>query len=268
MRLLFLSLLLLANCSKATAPANSLDEILARKTLRVGLEAGYLPFEMRNKNGDYIGFDVEMAQALAKDLGVGLEIINMGGEGLIPGLLTKKFDLLIAGVTITPERAKTVQFSDPYFTTGLTALMANKHRVAPRQGALRNLSDLNDPKFVITTVAGTTGDIIVKTKLPKAQRRQLENPTDAVNEVRLGHADAFVYDQPFLMILAKKYASQVFALPGTFNHEDFGIALRPSEPELLGRVNQFLARFRQEKKWDALYEKYFVTMEWLGDVNL
>ncbi|MFA4875624.1 MAG: transporter substrate-binding domain-containing protein [bacterium] len=250
-------------CSARAEKRADLEEILQNRTLRVGTEAGYIPFEMRNKNGDYIGFDVEMAAALAENLGVPLQIVNMGAEGLIPGLLTDKFDLLIAGVTITPERAKTVQFSDPYFTTGLTALLANKHK-----GRITRVEQLNDPKFVLTTVAGTTGDIVVKTQLPKATRRQMENATDATNEVRLGKADGFVFDQPFLMILARKYADQVFALEKPFKQENFGVVMRQGRPELLNRVNTFIKTWKASGNWKQLYQKYFVTMEWLKDVNL
>ena len=263
MRFLCGLLLLLCACATPAANTSDLQDILQRKILRVGFESGYMPFEMRNKNGDYIGFDVELAQSLAKDLGVELQIVNMGGEGLIPGLLTRKFDLLIAGVTITPERSKTVQFSDSYFTSGLTALLTNKHK-----NEITKVEQLNDPKFVLTTVAGTTGDIAVKTKLPKATRRQLENATDATNEVRLGRADAFIFDQPFLKVLAHKYATQVFVLDQPFTQEKFGVVLRQNQPELLNRVNAFIKNWKSSVPQDLLYKKYFVTMEWLKEVNL
>ncbi len=232
-------------CSARSESAMRPEETTPRTTLRVGLEAGYIPFEMRNKDGEFIGFDVELATALAHYLGVPLRIVNMSGEGLIPGLLTDKFDLLIAGVTITPERAKTVQFSEPYFTTGLTALLANTHK-----GVITRVEQLNDPKYVLTTVAGTTGDIAVKTLLPKATRRQLENATDATNEVRLGKADAFIFDQPFLTVLARKYA------------------MRQNRPELLQQVNAFIRSWKSSGEHERMYKKYFITMAWLDDVNL
>ncbi len=250
-------------CSAKPEKKADLEGILQNHVLSVGLEAGYIPFEMRNKNGDYIGFDVEMASALAQDLGVPLRIVNMGGEGLIPGLLTEKFDLLIAGVTITPDRAKTVQFSDPYFTTGQSALLSNDLK-----GRIDRVEQLNDPKFVLTTVAGTTGDIAVKTLLPLATRRQLENATDATNEVRLGKADAFIFDLPFLQILAKKYSDQVFVLDKPFSEETFGVAMLKNRPELLRRVNAFIKSWKESGRWNQSYKKYFVTMEWLKEVNL
>ena len=101
----------------------TLAAIVVRKELRIGLETGYMPFEMRDKHGDIVGFDVDIARQMARKLGVKLTLVDQSWDGIIPALLTGKFDVLMGGMTITEERAKRVDFTDPYFQAGLSVLL-------------------------------------------------------------------------------------------------------------------------------------------------
>ena len=105
------------------AKKSTLEDIMKRGALRVGLEAGYLPFEMADKSGKFIGFDVDVAKEMAKAMGVKLEIVNTAWDGIIPALVTKKFDIIMSGMTITQERNMKINFADPYIVVGQTILL-------------------------------------------------------------------------------------------------------------------------------------------------
>ena len=114
---LILSTLLLCGLANA-APSSTLDAVLERGVLRVGFDAGYQPFEMTNKQGQYIGFDVDLAKMVAKEMGVKVEFVNTAWDGIIPSLIAGKFDAIIGSMSITPARQAQIDFTDPYSTSG------------------------------------------------------------------------------------------------------------------------------------------------------
>ena len=114
MKLLIACLLAFCVVLPGVAVADTLDDIQDRGILRVGMEPGYMPFEMTNQKGDIIGFDVDMAKRIAKAMGVKLELVSTAWDGIIPGLLTKKYDMIMSGMTLTQERNLKVNFATPY----------------------------------------------------------------------------------------------------------------------------------------------------------
>ena len=109
------------------AKKSVLNSILKAGVLNVGLEAGYMPFEQRNKKGEIVGFDVDIAKEMAKAMKVKLKLHNTAWDGIIPALVTKKFDIIMSGMTITQERNLKVDFCDPYITVGQTILLGKKY---------------------------------------------------------------------------------------------------------------------------------------------
>ncbi|HVT35149.1 MAG TPA: transporter substrate-binding domain-containing protein, partial [Nevskiaceae bacterium] len=174
---------------------STLNQVLKSGELRVGLEAGYMPFEMRDKKGDIIGFDVDLARLMAKYLGVKVKLVNTQWDGIIPALLTDKFDLLMGGMTITPERNLQVNFTDPYITIGQSVIINKKNA-----GEIKSYRDLNDPKYTVVTKLGTTGDIAAHKYMPRAKIKEFESEADAATEVRNGRADGYVYDLPYNVV--------------------------------------------------------------------
>ena len=191
---------LLCGTAAAAPPTDSptLKAIQQRGELRVGLEYGYMPFEMVDKGGQPIGFDIDLARHMARRLGVKLTVVNQAWDGIIPALLTGKFDVLMGGMTITPERAQRVDFCDPYLTIGQTVLLRRK-----LAGRVKSVRDLDAPEFTILTKLGTTGDIAARKTFKRARLRTFEHEADAAVEVRNGRADGFVYDLPFNAVLAQ-----------------------------------------------------------------
>jgi polar amino acid transport system substrate-binding protein len=263
-RPLAVALVLLAGAAGAATPADSptLREVLKRGELRVGLEAGYMPFEMLDKSGEIIGFDIDLARLMARKLGVKLKVVNQGWDGIIPALLTGKFDVTLGGMTITAERAKSVDFCDPYLTIGQTVLLARKHA-----GAITRHEQLDAPQFRVLSKLGTTGEIAMRKHFPRAQLRTFEHQADAAIEVRNGRADAFVYDLPFNAVMAAQFPDTLVHLKPPFTHEDLGWAIRKNDPALKAWLNAFLAELKRDGTYDALYRKWFESAAWLANVN-
>lgn len=241
---------------------STLNQILKRGELRVGLEAGYMPFEMRDKKGNIIGFDVDLARLMAKTMGVRLTLVNTQWDGIIPALLTDKFDVLMGGMTITAERNLQVNFSDPYITIGQSVLL--NRRLAD---TVTVYSQLDDSRYTIATKLGTTGDIAAKRFLPRARIKSFESEADATMEVRNGRADAFVYDLPYNVVYSAQFPEALVHLKEPFTREDLGWAVRKGDPDFLNWLNNFLREIRNDGVYEALYRKWFENTAWLANVT-
>lgn len=260
--LLALLLALMAPALSAQAQPSALDQILKRGELRVGLDTGYMPFEMRDKRGDIIGFDVDLARLMARYMGVKLTLVNTQWDGIIPALLTGKFDLLMGGMTITPERNLKVNFCDPYILIGQTVLLNQKHA-----GQISSYQQLNDPRYTVISKLGTTGDIAARKYFGKARLKQFESESDAAQEVRAGRADAFVYDLPFNAIYTLQNPDKLVHLKEPFTQEALAWAVRKGDVDMLNWMNHFLAQIRRDGIYDALYKKWFESSAWLQNVK-
>ena len=124
------------------AKKSTLEQIMKRGELRVGFESGYVPFEMTNKKGEFIGFDMDFGRRLAKSMGVKFVPINTAWDGIIPALMTGKFDIIMGGMTITQERNLKVNFAEPYIVVGQTILLNKKLK-----DQVISYKDLNNPKY-------------------------------------------------------------------------------------------------------------------------
>ena len=215
--LLWLATLVLVVCAvdtigAATTPfdifeGSNLYQIVKRNKLIVGMEVSFFPFEYANEKGEPIGFDVDIAQLAAKELGVEIEIRDMEFAGLIPSLQGGKIDMIISGMTRTLTREKTVSFTQPYFVTGLCVLLSKKR--APN---IQDVKELDSPDRILAVKLGTTGDLITGKLFPKAQVNRYKEETACVREVVTGRADAFLYDQLSITKHQKENADTTRAL--------------------------------------------------------
>ena len=243
---------------------STLYQIQKRGVLRVGLNAGYMPFEMRSKTGKIIGFDVDLAKLMAKAMGVKLQIVNTDWDGIIPSLMTGKFDIIMSGMTITQKRNMKVNFADPYAIVGQTILLNKKWA-----GKVKSYKDLNSPKFTITVMLGTTGDFAAKKFMPKAKIQEFQTEEEAVMQVIQGRADAFVYDKPYNSIFyATKGKGKLVFLDKPFTYEPLGWAINKGDPDFLNWLNNFLRQIKHDGEYQKLYNKWFVNVkDWINKVQ-
>lgn len=244
------------------AKKSTIESILKSGELRVGFESGYLPFEMTNTKGKYIGFDIDMGKALAKSMGVKYIPINTAWDGIIPALVTNKFDIIISGMTCTQERNLAINFTEPYIVIGQAILLNKKH-----EGKVKSYKDLNDPKYVITSKLGTTGEKAVKRMIPKATYKSFEVETEAAMEVIQGNADATVYDLPLIEIMQAQHgAGKTIAITEPFTFEPLAMAVRKGDPDFLNFLNNFLRQYKNDGRWEKAYAKWIQSDKWQKDI--
>jgi polar amino acid transport system substrate-binding protein len=245
------------------AKKSHVEKILERGELRVGFESGYVPFEMTDKKGNFIGFDMDFGRRLAKSMGVKFVPVNTAWDGIIPALMTDKFDIIMGGMTITQERNLKILFADPYIVVGQTILLNKKH-----EGKVLSYKDLNDPKFIVTSRMGTTGEQSIKRLIPKATYKGFESEAEAGMEVINGKADALVYDLPFCGFL---YGSQgrgktVF-LNEPFTYEPLAWAINKGDPDFLNYLNNFLRQTKGDGFYEQVYNKWIIGSDWKKELE-
>ena len=167
-----------------------IEKVIQRGTLRVGFSS-FVPWAMQDKEGKYIGFEIDVAERLAKDLGVKCQLVPTNWDGIIPALLAGKFDVIIGGLSITPQRSLSVNFTVPYDHVYVD-LTLNKERAA----SITKQEDLNSPDVIIAVRTGTTAAASAARKFPKAQLRMFNDEAPAVEEVLSGRVHAFVSSAP------------------------------------------------------------------------
>ncbi len=227
--------------------SGTLDEIMKSGVLKVGNDATYAPFEYRNFKNDIVGFDIDLIHAIAKEMGnLKVEIIDTAWDGIIPGLLSKKYDLIMSAMTITKERAKKVTFSDPYFETGQVIT------VAKDRNDIKSVKDLEGK--VIAVQLGTTGDFAAS-KIKGAKIKRFDTIDKAYFEVMLGRADAVVNDLAQTAFGIKRFPLKIVGKP--FTVEYYGIAMRKEDKELHKAVNEALKKVKEKGIYDEIYKKWF-----------
>ena len=245
------------------ASENTLSKISKRGELLVGMEAGYTPFEMRNKKGDLIGLDVDFAQMMAREMGVKVKLINTEWDGIIPALMTDKFDIILSGMSLTQERNMKILFSDPYLVIGQTVLLAKKN-----QGKVKTYKDLNNPQYTVASKMGTTGESAIRRLISKAKYRAYQTEAEAVMEVANGKVDAYVYDQPYNIIYANSRGKgKVIHLDKPFTYEPMAIGIRQGDHDLLNWMNHFIAQIKNDGRFDELQDRWLKKMDWLGEIQ-
>jgi len=245
---------------------STLNQIVQRGELKVGMEPGYMPFEMRDKQGDIIGYDVDMAKKMAKAMGVKLKLIPTAWDGIIAGLITGKYDIIMSGMTITQARNLKVNFANPYIVVGQTMMM--KKSLA---GKITKAKDLDKKGYTIVTKLGVTGEIAAKKFFKKAKIVTFESEADAAAEVLSGRADAMIYDQPYNAIfMAGKGKGKLIHLDTPLTYEPLGWAIRKGDPDFTNWLNNFLKQMQNDKVVNFsnnLYKKWLVDTKWLKRVQ-
>ncbi len=245
------------------ASADALDDIVARGTLRVGMEPGYMPFEMTNQKGEIIGFDVDIAKRMAKAMGVKLELVSTAWDGIIPGLITDKYDIIMSGMTLTQERNLKVAFASPYIVVGQSILVKKEYA-----NEVKTYRDLNDPKYKVASKLGTTGEQATKRMIPKASYISFETEQEGVMDLVNGKIDAFVYDLPYMAIAnAEKNNGKLVFLDQPFTYEPLAWAVRKGNPDYLNWLNNFMSQIKSDGTYDKIYEKWFKSDAWLKQIQ-
>jgi polar amino acid transport system substrate-binding protein len=223
---------------------------LAAEPLKIGMELSYPPFETIDTEGQPAGFSVELAKALGAYLKRPIVIENIPFVGLIPSLKTGKIDLILSSLTVTPDREKAINFSDPYLETGLSLLL----RI---DSTISGIEELNTPGRIVAVKQGTTGEVYAKKEMTQAKVLILDKEASCVLEVIQGKVDAFIYDEFSIYTNWQKNKETTKPILKPFYKENWAMGLRKGDKKLLDEVNCFLEQFRKKNGIDKLTEKFF-----------
>ena len=169
----------------------------------------------------------------------------------------------MGGMTITQERNLKINFAEPYIVVGQTILLNKKHK-----NAVLSYKDLNNPKYIVTSRMGTTGEQAIKKYIPKATYKGFESEAEAGLEVINGKADALIYDLPFCGFL---YGSQgkgkTIFLSDPFTYEPLAWAINKGDPDFLNYLNNFLRQTKGDGFYDRMYKKWITGTKWKSELE-
>lgn len=247
--ILFTLSALLTRAAAARA-AGLLDDLRSgAKPLRVGTDATFPPFEQTSPDGTKTGFDIDLVNAIAKHAGIKTTTFQQVPFGqLVPGLQADHIDLAASAIYITPERAKVIDFSQPYFSGGLAVM------VKPNETGITKPEDL-DGKTIAVQV-GTKSVDFLRQSFPKATLHIVQTNDQMFQSLQSGQADVVVTGYPAAKYYIKIHGGAKLA-PFLLTHEEYGLAVRKSDSELLQAVNAALDAFKQDGTLKALEAKWF-----------
>lgn len=232
----------------ATAASLALSIGTARADdLIVATDTAFVPFEF--KEGDkYVGFDIDLWDAIATEIGVTYQLQPMDFAGIIPGLQSGQIDVALAGITIKPERQEVIDFSDGYYDSGFLLMV-------PADSSITGEADLAGKTLAVKT--GTSASDYAEENFKDTELRKFPNIDNAYLEVRAGNADAAMHDTPnVLYYIATAGEGQVKAVGQQMMAHQYGIGF-PKGSELTTKVNAALANMKADGRYDAIYEKWF-----------
>ena len=239
-----------------------IDTVQKRGVLRVGMST-FVPWAMKDKTGELIGFEIDVARRLASDMDVDIEFVPTKWSGIIPALLTGKFDVIIGGMGIRPDRNLKVNFSKPYDYTGMSMVA---HKVNAR--GFSSLEDFNKAEVVIAARIGTTAADAAQKHLPEAELRLFDDESQALQELKTGRAHAVVASAPLPAFEAIDNPDTLF-LPfeGTFTREPIGFAVRKGDYDTVNYFNNWITVVEAEG-WLAERKHYwFETRDWESKIK-
>ena len=265
--LLAVATVLLAGCQSLSWPQGDghpprLQRILTSGELRVGISGNQPPLNMRSRSGNIIGLEIELVQALASSMGLRAALVQKPFAELLPALEQGDVDLVISGMTITPERNARVAFAGPYLISGKSVLSKSR-----RIASVETPGELNDPSRTYAALAGSTSEAFVKDILPRARLVPTTDYDDAVALVLGDEVDALVADYPICALSILRHPEAGLSMLTTpFTLEPLGIALPAEDPLFVNLVENYLSTLEGTGLLTQLKAKWFSDGSWVAEL--
>lgn len=248
--------------SQELASSSVLEEVKKRGTLRVGMST-FVPWAMRDKEGNLIGFEIDVASQVAADMGVEIEFVPTAWSGIIPALIAGNFDVIIGGMSITPARNLTVNFTAPYAHSG-QQMVANKALA----GDFDSLDDFNDSSVTISCRRGATPCNVAQEMFPKASLSRFDDDAQAFQEVVNGNSHAMISSAPKPRFWMSRYPEKLF-MPTDENLTtgDEAFALRKGDPDALNWFSNWILVNTSNGFLQDRHDYWFKTQAWADQVE-
>ncbi|WP_320175627.1 transporter substrate-binding domain-containing protein [Maridesulfovibrio sp.] len=257
---------------------DTLEKILQRETIRVGISI-FEPWVMQDQNGQYVGFEIDVAKRLAADMGVKVDFVPTDWDTIIPALIEHEFDIIICGMNMTPERILKVNFSDPYEFNSMS-IVANKNvktgkmtradynnaKVGPSH--LSALEDFNSPRIRIGVRTGTTAVNAVKNYTPKAEAVLFKDEETSIKALLNGEVCCLMLSQPLPQILAEKYPKKLYLpMESGFAWEPSGFVVRKGDHDFLTYLNNWIRICDSDGWLKTRYHYWFKSYPWKTQIK-
>ncbi len=243
--------------TKELASESVIESIKKRGAIKIGLSI-FKPWSMRDKNGELIGFELDVGKKLAEDMGVEAEFIPTSWDGIIPALVSGKFDAIISGMTTTPQRNLTINFTDPYAYSGLT-ILANTKMTA----GLATIEDYNSEDVIFAARRGATPAALIPQMFPKAELLLFDEDGASTQEVLNGKAHATMASEPTPSSEARRYPDVLnvpFNTAFSATGEAFGI--RKGDPDAINFFNNWINMHTKNGWLKERHDYWFRGDEW------
>jgi cyclohexadienyl dehydratase len=231
---------------------NHLSHIQATKVVRVCIWPDYYSITYRNpKTQALSGIDIDLANELAKDLGVGVQFVDSSFAKLIDDLTHDRCDVAMFAVGITPGRAEKLRFTQPHLASDIYAVASKTNR------RIKDWSDIDKPESVVAVAKGTLHEPVMRDKLKAAKLLVLDTPFAREQEVQSGRADVFMTDYPYSQrFLANAEWARLVSPPGVYHVTPYAYAVKPGDDAWLDRLNGFVTTIKQDGRLMAAAKRH------------
>ena len=247
--------------TQALSSDSVIESIKERGAIKIGLSI-FTPWSMRDKNGELIGFELDVGKQLAADMGVEAEFIPTSWDGIIPALVSRKFDVIISGMTTTPERNLTINFSNPYAYSGMT-LLANTKMTAGMA-----IEDYNNSEIIFAARRGGTPAALIADMFPEAELLLFDEDGASAQEVLNGKAHATMASEPAPSAEARRYPD-ILSVPfdRTYSATGEAFGLRKGDPDALNYFNNWINSYTRNGWLKKRNDYWFKGEEWADQVS-
>jgi polar amino acid transport system substrate-binding protein len=243
----------------ALAASPVLDRVVENGVLKVAMSVDQPPFNVRSRDKSVIGFDVDLAQALAEAMQVELEIVETPFGDLLARLMAGEADMVISGMTITPERTRQVSFVGPYTLSGKSMLIT-----AAVKKVVKDSAEFNNPEIRVVALKNSTSESFVKRNLPEADLHTIANYNEGIQMLLTGRIDAMVADIPILKLSMLRYpGAGLSIIEPPLSVEPIGIAIPNSDAQFENLVRNYMFSFEKTGLITRLYQKWFEDNSWI-----
>jgi len=241
---------------------SSIQRVLEQGELVVGTAANMPPLNMTTRDGRIVGYEIDIAAQMASAMGVQLKLVPMPFGELLPALEAGRLDMVISGITMTPERNLKVAFAGPYFISGKSFLTKRATIASARDARI-----LDRPEATLAALKESTSESFVRQFLPRATLVQVESYDEGVQKVLDDEVEALIADFPICIVSVFRYPDRGLAsLITPVTYEPLGIALPADDPLFVNLIENFLGTLKGDGRLRALQNRWFKEQGWLSEL--